>query len=62
MHQTVIVKLSVGRCLSQPPLQDGNEAGVFDLLDAGKCIGEVWTTLKHVDRARDAKLEFLTIF
>jgi hypothetical protein len=59
--KTVVVELSIGACLSQPPPQDENEASVFELLDSGLCVGEVWTTLKHAKRGRTWPLEFLTI-
>jgi len=59
--RTMVVKLSVGACLSPSQPQDDNEASIFELVNSGLCVGEVWTTLKHAKRGRQRPLEFLTI-
>lgn len=53
----VVVEYSIGKCLGKVP-SDDDETGVFEILDKNKCVGEVWTTLRH---AKQGYAEFLTI-
>jgi len=59
--KAVVVKLSIGACLSHIAPRDENEVGVFELLDSGMCVAEVWTTVGQAKKGATQPLEFLTI-
>lgn len=58
--KAVVLKLLIGACLSQPPPDDEDEASVFEILNSGSCVEEVWTTFGETKIGRTRPLELPT--